>query len=150
VKEAVICEVDDKWQPIPGTEKILEVDTIAIAAGLKPLAELAFMHDCKTKFDPILGGWAPVHDENMESTSPGIYVVGDVTGVEEANTALEEGRLAGVAIAESLGKISSAEASEEKAKIWERLDGLRAGPHGVARKKAKERQLKSFTELAAI
>ena len=56
VEEAVICEVDDKWEPIKGTEKVLTVDTIAIAAGLKPLTELAMMHDCKAKFDPVLGG----------------------------------------------------------------------------------------------
>lgn len=146
VKEAVICEVDDKWKPVPGTEKVFEVDTIAIAAGLKPLAELAIMHGCKTKFDSILGGWAPVHDGNMESSCPGIYVVGDITGVEEANTALEEGRLAGVAIAESLGKITSKEADEQKREIWSRLDGLRSGPHGEARRMAKERQLESFKE----
>jgi thioredoxin reductase len=150
VKEAVICEVDDKWQPVPGTEKTFEVDTIAIAAGLKPLAELAIMHGCKTKFDPILGGWAPVHDGNMESSCSGIYVVGDITGVEEANTALEEGRLAGVAIAESLGKITTAEADEQKNEIWGRLDGLRSGPHGEARRLAKKRQLESYMELANL
>jgi len=149
VKEAVICEVDGKWQPVPGTEKVIEVDAIAIAAGLKPLAELAIMNGCKTKFDPILGGWAPLHDENMESSCPGIYVVGDVTGVEEANTALEEGRLAGVAIAAALGKITAEEAETEKKKIWDRLDGLRSGPHGEARMKAKDRQLADFRQLSA-
>lgn len=146
VKEAVISEVDDKWQPVPGTEKVFEVDTITIAAGLKPLAELAIMHGCEAKFDPVLGGWAPIHDENMESTCQGIYVVGDLTGVEEANTALEEGRLAGVAIAESLGKLASTEAAKMKHEIWKRLDGLRSGPHGEARRLAKERQLESFRE----
>lgn len=146
VKEAVICKVDEKWQPVPGTEKSIEVDTIAIAAGLKPLAELAVMHDCKMKFDPVLGGWAPLHDENMESTCPGIYVVGDITGIEEANTALEEGRLAGVSVAESLGRVFHEEASREKKEIWSRLDGLRSGPHGEVRMKAKERQLQGFKE----
>ncbi|GAB1476199.1 hypothetical protein MASR2M70_10330 [Bacillota bacterium] len=150
VKEAVICEVDEKWQPVPGTEKTIEVDTIAIAAGLKPLTELAVMHGCKMKFDPVLGGWAPLHNANMESTYPGIYVVGDVTGIEEANTALEEGRLAGVAVAESLGKVSKAEASAEKKEIWARLDGLRSGPHGEARMRAKEAQLQSFSDAVNI
>lgn len=146
VNEAVICEVDDNWQPVDGTEKTLAVDTIAIAAGLKPLVELAIMHDCQVKFDPVLGGWVPVHDRNMESTYPGIYVAGDITGVEEANTALEEGRLAGVAIAESLGKITAADASKIKDDIWKRLNGLRSGPHGEVRMKAKEQQIQSFKE----
>ena len=150
VEEAVICEVDDKWQPIKGTEKVLKVDTIAIAAGLKPLTELAIMHDCKTEFDPVLGGWIPVHDRNMESTCPGIYVVGDITGVEEANTALEEGRLSGVAIAEALGKITKEEATKTKEEIWSRLNGLRLGPHGEARMQAKERQIRNFEELVNL
>lgn len=150
VEEVVIGRVDDQWQPVAGTEKAFEIDTIAIAAGLKPLAELAVMHGCQMKFDPILGGWAPLHDENMESTCPGVYVVGDITGIEEANTAMEEGRLAGVSVAESLGKASKEEAEEEKKEIWSRLDGLRSGPHGEARMKAKARQMQSFKEAASI
>lgn len=149
VKGAVICEVDDKWRPVPGTEKVLEVDAIAIAAGLKPLAELAVMHGCRAQFDPVLGGWAPLHDANMQSTCPGIYVVGDITGVEEANTALEEGRLAGVAVAESYGKIPAEQAAHMKEEIWERLNGLRLGPHGEMRMKAKEKQIKQFAQAGA-
>ncbi len=144
VKEAVICEVNDKWQPIKGTEKILAVDTITIAAGLKPLIELAMMHNCKCSFIPQLGGWVPIHDKNMESTSPGIYLVGDVTGVEEANTALEEGRLAGIAIAEALKYISLEDAGKLKKEIWQRLNELRMGPFGEARMLAKNNILTAF------
>lgn len=149
VKGAVISAVDEKWQPVPGTEKVLEVDAIAIAAGLKPLTELAVMHGCKTEFDPVLGGWVPLHDENMESTCPGIYVVGDITGVEEANTALEEGRLAGIAVAEKCGKLSADDATQIKNDIWDRLNGLRFGPHGEMRMKAKANQIKQFSLLNA-
>ncbi len=137
VEKAVICKVNDKWQPIEGTEKILEVDTITIAAGLKPLIELAMMHECKCSFVPLLGGWVPLHDENMESTIPGIYLVGDVTGVEEANTALEEGRLAGTAITETLKYISFEESRKIKKEIWQRLNELRMGPFGEGRMLAK-------------
>jgi thioredoxin reductase len=143
VEKAVICEVNDKWQPIRGTEKILKVDTITIAAGLKPLIELAMMHDCKCSFFPQLGGWVPLHDENMESTNPGIYLVGDVTGVEEANTALEEGRLAGTAIAEALKYISLEDAGKLKKEIWQRLNELRMGPFGEAMMLAKNNILTS-------
>lgn len=137
VEKAVICEVNDKWQPIRGTEEVLKVDTITIAAGLKPLIELAMMHNCKCSYVSQLGGWVPLHDENMESTNPGIYLVGDVTGVEEANTALEEGRLAGTAIAEALKYISLEDAGKLKKEIWQRLNELRMGPFGEARMLAK-------------
>ena len=136
---AEICQVDSSWQPIPGTEETLEVDTIAIAAGLKPLIQLARMQGCHVEFIPELGGWVPLHDKNMETTCPGIFVVGDSAGVEEANTALEEGRLAGVAIAEAVGTISPSRAILEKEEIWKRLENLRLGPFGEHRLLAKKK-----------
>ncbi|MDR1796535.1 MAG: NAD(P)/FAD-dependent oxidoreductase [Clostridiales Family XIII bacterium] len=144
VEEADICAVDEKWQPLLETKKTLAVDTVTIAAGLKPLVELAMMHDCQMMFHPVLGGWAPLHDAKMETTSPGIYVAGDISGVEEANTALEEGKLAGISAAESLGKIGEADADRIRSEIWGRLDGLRLGPHGVMRMQAKSEQIDHY------
>lgn len=146
VEQAVIVEVDEKFQPIPGTEEVIDCDTIAIGAGLKPVAELALMYGCKMDFNPIQGGWVPLHNENMETSKEGIYVAGDITGVEEANTALEEGRLSGIDIAEKLGLIGAEEAKAEKAAVWERLDGLRLGPHGEKRHEAKMNQIAKFKE----
>jgi len=147
VEEAVIAEVDADWQPVAGTEKVLKVDTIAIAAGLKPLLELATMHGCKCSFVPQLGGWVPLHNQKMESTVEGIYIVGDATGVEEANTALEEGRLAGISIAESCGYLSTIEAEENRQTILKRLTGLRLGSFGEGRLKAKEAICKEYERV---
>lgn len=145
VEQAVIAEVDDKFQPIPGTEQVIDCDVIAIGAGLKPVAELAYMHGCKMYFNPVQGGWVPVHNRNMETSIEGIYIAGDITGVEEANTALEEGRLAGIDAAEKLGLCE--DQSAEKAAVWERLAGLRTGHGGEKRTAAKETQLAKYEEL---
>ena len=83
----------------------------------------------------------PIHDVNMETSAPGIYVAGDIAGVEEASTAIEEGRLAGIAVAESLGHLSAEEAKEKKGAVLGRLEQLREGPFGKARREAKERLL---------
>ncbi len=144
VNEVIIAELDDKWQPIPGTEKVLEADVVTLAAGLKPISDLVRLHDLDLTFNGVFGGWVPKHNENMESTQCGIYVAGDTTGVEEANTALEEGKLAGVAAAEALGYIPENTAKEIKADIWSRLDGLRMGPFGEKRMCAKNDILACF------
>ena len=144
VEQAVIVGVDDKFQPVAGTEQTIDCDAIAIGAGLKPVAELAAMYGCEMYFNPIQGGWVPLHNRNMETTCEGIYVAGDITGVEEANTALEEGRLAGIDAAEKLGYASRAESELEKQKVWKRLDGLRLGPHGEKRHQAKMTQMDRF------
>ncbi|MGM0421328.1 MAG: FAD-dependent oxidoreductase [Bacillota bacterium] len=144
VTGAVIAEVNKDWKPIKGTEKEFDVDVIAIAAGLKTLSELANMANCERTYISELGGWVPLHNENMESTQKGIYVVGDTAGVEEANTALEEGRLAGIDVAEKLGKSSLSESEKNKEQINTRVKGLRLGPFGEGRLKAKKKLIKEY------
>jgi len=143
VEEATICSLDDKLCPIKGTEITLKVDLICLAVGLSPLAELCWMAGCKFKYLPELGGFVPIHDENMKTTVPCIYVAGDVAGVEEASCAMEEGKLAGVAVAEELGYLEKDEAGEKKEKIRKRLNSLRLGPFGDMRAKAKLELMKS-------
>lgn len=55
VESATIIKLDEKGKPIPGTEKRLKVDTICLAVGLSPLAELAWMAGCKFEYIPELG-----------------------------------------------------------------------------------------------
>lgn len=150
VSSALISQVDENWQPVSGTEKKLNVDVITIAAGLKPLGELANMHGCQKTYISELGGWVPVHSQDMESTCSGIYVVGDVTGVEEANTALEEGRLAGVDAAQKLGYIETDKGESKKEEIRERVKGLRLGPFGEKRLQAKEKLVEEYNNLDIV
>lgn len=138
VEAAIIVQLDDKMNPIPGTEKRLKVDTIAVAAGLRPLTELSFMSGIKHEFIPALGGWMPLHDECMMSSISGIYVAGDVAGVEEASTAMDEGRLAAVSMAGSLGYLDKDRVAERQRELRERLDILRQGSFGERRRLAKE------------
>jgi len=137
VEDATICSLNEDLCPVEGCERILKVDLVCIAVGLSPLAELCWMADCKFKYLSELGGFIPIHDENMRTTLPYLYIAGDVAGVEEASSAIEEGRLAGVAVAEELGYIKEDEAEEEKKNIRNRLSSLRLGPFGDMRARAK-------------
>jgi Fe-S-cluster-containing hydrogenase component 2 len=70
-------------------------------------------------------------------------VAGDVTGIEEANTAMEEGRLAGTAIAAALGRLPLGEAEEAMDQIRSRLEELRLGQFGEHRARAKATQIQA-------
>lgn len=129
LERAVILKLDDKWEPIPGTEKVLNVDVMCIAVGLSPLAELLWQAGCKMKYVPQLGGHVALRDENMETTVSGIYVAGDVAGVEEASSAMIEGRLAGLNAAKSLG-YDNGTYNVKREEALEQLKGLRSGPVG--------------------
>ena len=139
VVAAVVAGLDAAGRPDPRTARRLDVDTICLAVGLSPLAELAFMAGCQFAFVPELGGHVPVHDEGMATTVPGIYVAGDVAGIEEASTAMDEGRLAGLSIAAALGRLAPDAAESEKKAIRARLDELRAGPFGERVRAGKSR-----------
>lgn len=146
VEKAVLINLDKNFKQIAGTEQQLEVDVICLAVGLSPLSELAWMAGCEFADVPELGGFLPIHNENMETTVAGIYVAGDLAGIEEASTAIEEGRLAGIAIAQSLGLINSAEAKEKKQVILDRSEQLRDGPFGLSRRQAKDELIRRSLE----
>jgi thioredoxin reductase len=138
VEGATIIEVDDNWNPIPGTEKQFEVDTVCIAVGLNPATQLIRMAGCKMAYSPVLGGQLPAHDLNQETSVKGLYVAGDASGIEEASTAIIEGRIAGLAIAHSLGYLDDAAFSAQRDEQLQSMVGLRSGSHGEVRAKAKE------------
>lgn len=142
----VIAEVDNQFQPIPGTEETIECDTIALAAGLKPTMDLVKLAGCKLTFNGPFGGYIPLHNERMETSCEGVFVAGDTTGVEEANTALEEGKIAGISAAEDLGFLTTDAAADKRAEIWERLHSLRLGPFGERRMLEKEVVMDEYKE----
>lgn len=129
VQGAIISRLDDNWQPVPGTEQDLKVDVICLAVGLSPLTELCFQAGCRMKYVPELSGHVPVRDEWLETTRPGLYVAGDVSGVEEASSAMVEGRLAGICAAYSLG-YGEEQAPRLQREAQAELSELRAGPAG--------------------
>ena len=137
VEEVTIGRVDERYRPIPGTERTIETDTVCLAVGLTPSIELLRMANVGLTHLPPMGGYLPLHSGTLCTTNPDIYVAGDVAGIEEASTAMEEGRLAGTAIAAALGLLEEAEAGRQMEEIRRRAAQLRNGPHGEARGAAK-------------
>ncbi|WP_088186515.1 FAD-dependent oxidoreductase [Desulfosporosinus sp. FKA] len=129
VEGAILCRLDENWRPISGSEQDLKVDVICLAVGLSPLTELCFQADCQMHYVAELSGHVPLRNEYLETTRPGLYVAGDVSGVEEASSAMVEGRLAGISAAYSLGYGKDA-ALKLQAEALAELSELRAGPAG--------------------
>lgn len=148
VERVEIAAVDAQFRPVPGTEQVLEADTVCLAVGLNPMTELAWMAGCRFCFVPAFGGHVPLHGPDMQTTVPGLYVAGDITGVEEASTAMEEGSLAGVCAAEALGALDAVQAKQRRDEIGARLDTLRSGPFGERRRLAKQQQLDAMAQAA--
>lgn len=127
---ATIVQLDEKWQQVPGTEKKVDVDVLCISVGLSPLSELLHQAGCDIKYLASLSGFVPMRDENMMTSREGIFVAGDVGGIEEASSAMVEGYLAGLSAAEWLG-YTCEDLDERKMDLKEQLISLRSGPEGA-------------------
>jgi NADPH-dependent 2,4-dienoyl-CoA reductase/sulfur reductase-like enzyme/Fe-S-cluster-containing hydrogenase component 2/bacterioferritin-associated ferredoxin len=83
VASVTIAEIGGDWQPIAGTEKTFECDTILVAVGLDPVDE--FVHKAKEFGLPV-------------------YAAGDAEEIAEASAAMFTGRIRGLEIAKALGR----------------------------------------------
>ncbi len=79
VESITISEVDEKFKPIPSTEKMIEVDTVLLAVGLIPdngLSQKAgVIFDSKTKGAEVF--------DNLETSVSGIFACGNVLHVHD-------------------------------------------------------------------
>jgi len=127
VTGATLCDMDDNFQQIPGTERDIDVDTICLAVGLSPLAELISHTGAQMRYVPQFGSFLPLVDENMETTIPGVYAAGDVSSIEEASAAMVEGYIAGFSAAISMG-VNNPNNVPSREEYIKNLNILRSGP----------------------
>ncbi|MDP7981121.1 NAD(P)/FAD-dependent oxidoreductase [Bacillus sp. WLY-B-L8] len=99
-----IADIDANGNIIQGSEKIYNADFVCIAGGLYPLAELAAVAGCPFQYIPELGGHVPHHSEAMKTPLDGLFVAGNITGIESGKIAMAQGTTAGVSIAKHAGK----------------------------------------------
>jgi len=79
VEQVVVSQVDDKRNPIPGTEMVFDCDTLLLSVGLIPENELT--RQAGVRIDPHTNG-AVVY-ENMETSLPGVFACGNVCHVHD-------------------------------------------------------------------
>ena len=79
VEGITVVQVDEKMQPVPGTEKEFSCDTLILSVGLIPENELSLeagvVLDARTK--------GAVVDENYQTSAPGIFAAGNVLHVHD-------------------------------------------------------------------
>jgi NADPH-dependent 2,4-dienoyl-CoA reductase/sulfur reductase-like enzyme len=104
VEAAVVARIDAAGQPIKGTERRYEVDTVCSGYGFAPQSELARAFGCVFEADPRTGAPRAVRADDGETSVERVHVIGDGGGLNGAPAACAQGRLAGWAARRRLGK----------------------------------------------
>jgi sarcosine oxidase subunit alpha len=144
VEGAVVVKLDKNWQPVKGSEEKVACDTVCLAVGLTPSTRLLSQVGVKMDFVSEADGYVAMHDKSMQTTAKGVFVAGDSSGIEEASTAMIEGKIAGVSAALLLGYNKDAKKLQKR--YIQELENLRAGPFGEKARVAKKKIEKLMEE----
>lgn len=79
VEGVTVAKVDEKMQPVPGTEFDIECDTLLLSVGLIPENELSMA--AGVEIAPFTNG--PRVDQRRQTNLPGIYAAGNVVHVHD-------------------------------------------------------------------
>jgi thioredoxin reductase len=111
IDSVVLIRVDGELKPVPGSEREIACDTLCLALGLAPNVELLPLVGARLEFVSALGGWVPAINDSMQTSVPTVFAAGDCAGVHDGmladpEIARAQGRLAGLAAAQSLGAVT--------------------------------------------
>ncbi len=109
LEQAVWARVDGSGKVIPGREKTCDIPLLAVSHGFAANVELAQMAGCDIQFMDERGGWVVSTGADLETSVPGIYAAGEITGIAGALKSINEGEIAALAILKKMGKTSEAD-----------------------------------------
>ncbi|MGC5077416.1 FAD-dependent oxidoreductase [Agrococcus sp. DT81.2] len=95
VEAAVMARLDADWRPLPGTEREVACDAVALGHGFMPRIDAALQAGC------VVSASAPGEprfvqvDELQRTSVEGVLAAGEITGIGGADAALAEGEIAG-------------------------------------------------------
>ena len=101
VTSVVVAAVDEKLQPIPGTEWEISCDTLLLSVGLLPENEIA--KTAEVKLSPITSG--AVVDDTLMTSREGVFACGNVLHVHDlVDFVSEESEKAGACAAKYIAE----------------------------------------------
>ncbi len=124
VEQAFLTKGDSRCRPISGEAKGFDVDTVCIGYGLIPTTWVTSMLGCSHFYDPMIGGWTPQFNENMQTDQPGVFVAGDGAGIAGVQKTKMEGTLAGLYAAVHAGGISDDKAVKAARPVRKKLTSM--------------------------
>lgn len=108
VDGAVACRLDG------AQERRFDVDTVCAGDGFAPQTELARLLGCEMDVSPRTGLAHPRRAAGGETATAGLWIAGDGGGLQGAEAAQAQGRLAGRGAARHLGRSVSDDAADRR------------------------------------
>ena len=100
-----------------GSVRAFAADAVTMGYGFLPANDVLRLLGCRHIYDPTRGHLVTVRDGDGRTTVPEVFGVGDGCGLGGAGAAEAEGVLAGLAVAEALGRSPSHDRTRARADL---------------------------------
>ena len=131
VEEVLTAPIDSSGRVDHSRSRSVKVDAVVLGFGLVPSTEMTRLLGCEHQYDVQQGSFVPLRSPDFETSIPGVFAVGDCAGTRGGQVALIEGRLAGLAVAVRLGRISKEEAAKIRSPLLAKLAKLNRFHSGI-------------------
>lgn len=105
------------FQSASGGNQTVNVDALCMNAGFEPQNEILRLLGASMAYDPAMGHLRCAKSERMETDVPGLYAIGDCTGLGGAPAARIEGEIAGACAAAETGNCDASDLSSKQRKL---------------------------------
>ena len=130
LESVTLSRVDADWRGIPGTERLLECDALAIGYGFTAQTDLAGQVGARMVIGSD-GGLAIEVDDRQRTSVPGLLAAGETTGIGGVDLARVEGIVAGAAAVGEVRPALSASAIARATRDVGRLRGFADALHAT-------------------
>lgn len=103
LRAVTVARLDPAWGLIPGSQRTLEADVLAVGYGFIPQVELLGEAGAQLRRGPGGPAFAADVGADQQTSVPGLFAAGETTGIGGADLSCLEGQLAGRAAARHCG-----------------------------------------------
>lgn len=127
IQRAVIAKIDADWRPIPGTERTVECDALCVTHGFTPRLEAAIAAGCELDKNRFV-----VIGDDCQTSVPGVYAAGELTGIGGVDLAMAEGSVAGYCAAGGHSSAPAISSAQRKRAVFAAFARRIEQAHGIA------------------
>jgi len=126
VEAVTIVSVTLAWEPIAGTERRIEVDAVCVSHGFTPRLELAIAAGCELTPERFVSV-----DDTQQTSVPGVFAAGEITGIGGVDLALAEGTIAGHVAAGGFTSDKTVQRAVRRRRVFRGFAARIEAAHGI-------------------
>lgn len=99
VAEVLVAPINHAGRVNRSKARSIKTEILVSGFGLTSSSEITRLLGCEHVYSSFQGGWIPLRSPDLETSTPGVFAVGDCASIKGAEIAFLEGRIAGLNVA---------------------------------------------------